>query len=105
MDKYCTIMTTYSDEKIGKKIIESLLDKRLVACIQRQEVNSFYHWDGKVNNDKEYLLYIKTTISLYKEIEQVITQHHDYDTPEIIMLPITDGYPPYLQWISNTVSK
>ncbi|MDV5167652.1 divalent-cation tolerance protein CutA [Photobacterium rosenbergii] len=101
MSKKCVVMTTFADEKVGKAIIHSLIEKRLAACIQVQAIESYYHWEGKVNNDQEKLAIIKTTTELYQQVEADILANHDYETPEIIQLPITAGYNDYLQWIEN----
>ncbi|MGF1734535.1 divalent-cation tolerance protein CutA [Photobacterium satsumensis] len=101
MSDKCVVMTTFSDDAVGKKIIHSLIEKRLAACVQVQSIESYYHWQGKVNKDLEKLVIIKTTLALYEQVEADILANHDYDTPEIIQLPITAGYSDYLQWIES----
>ncbi|MBC7006360.1 divalent-cation tolerance protein CutA [Photobacterium sp. BZF1] len=101
MSEKCVVMTTFADENVGKTIIHSLIEKRLAACIQVQAIESYYHWEGKVNNDQEKLAIIKTTTNLYQQVEADILANHDYETPEIIQLPITAGYSEYLQWIDS----
>lgn len=96
---YCVVMTTFADEEVGESIIHSLIEKRLAACVQVQSIESYYHWQGKVNKDKEKLVVIKTTEALYLQVEADILANHDYETPEIIRLPITAGYADYLAWI------
>lgn len=105
MAKYCIIYTTYSDDKVGEKIIKSLLDKKLAACIQVSQVQSFYFWEGKVENENEKLLTIKTKSSLYQEIEKDILKNHNYDTPEIVKVDIEDGYLEYLNWMDETTKN
>ncbi len=99
--EYCVVVTTFADDNVGKKIIHSLIEKRLAACVQVQAIESYYHWDGKVNQDQEKQLLIKTTAGLYDEVEADILANHDYDTPEIIQLPITAGFSDYLSWIKS----
>lgn len=99
--EYCVVMTTFADEAIGKKIIHSLIEKRLAACVQVQAIESYYHWQGKVNQDQEKLVTIKTTAALYEQVEADILANHDYETPEIIQLPITAGLSDYLSWIRS----
>ena len=62
---------------------------------------SFYKWNGKIQKDREKLLFIKTKNSLYKKIEQEIKKLHDYEIPEIIKIDISDGLPSYLSWIDE----
>lgn len=99
--EYIVVLTTFSDEKIGKRVIESLLEKDLAACIQVQDITSYYKWEGKVANEDEKLLFIKSKKSLYNEIEKDILANHDYDIPEIICLPIDTGFSRYLNWIKD----
>ncbi|MCQ1058835.1 divalent-cation tolerance protein CutA [Photobacterium sp. DNB23_23_1] len=101
MNEKCVVMTTFSDGAIGEKIIHSLIEKRLAACVQVQSIESYYHWQGKVAKDQEKLVIIKTTSALYAQVEADILANHDYETPEIIQLPITAGYRDYLQWIES----
>lgn len=99
--EYCVVMTTFADEAVGKKIIHSLIEKRLAACVQVQAIESYYHWQGKVNQDQEKLVTIKTTAALYDQVEADILANHDYETPEIVQLPITAGLSDYLSWIRS----
>jgi len=99
--EYCVVMTTFANEGVGKKIIHSLIEKRLAACVQVQAIESYYHWEGKVNQDQEKQVMIKTTTALYKEVEADILANHDYDTPEVIQLPVTAGFSDYLNWIKT----
>ena len=104
-ETYCIVMTTVAKIGDGKKIIEALLDKQLAACIQVMPIQSFYRWEGELTNDAEQLLLIKTKRALYKRVQQLILAQHPYDLPEIIQVPITDGFPAYLRWIDQECSQ
>ncbi len=104
--KFCIVLTTVNDEAIKRKIIKDLLSKRLAACIQIMPIESHYLWEGNVCEDNEELLVIKTKTVLYKSVEDVIRMLHSYDTPQIVQLPITSGFPQYLNWLeNNTIEK
>jgi periplasmic divalent cation tolerance protein len=100
-EEYCIVITTYADESNGRKIIDALLSERLAACVQVMPIQSFYHWQGKVNCDDEKLVLIKTKRSLYAEVQESIIANHAYDTPEVIQVPISEGFPGYLNWIAG----
>ena len=100
-NEYCVVLTTFSDESTGEKIINSLIEKHLAACVQVQDIKSYYHWKGEVNCDLEKLVLIKTKKSLYEFVERDIISNHDYEIPEIVELPITAGLTGYLQWINE----
>lgn len=99
--KYCVVLTTYNKEEIGKKIIDALLLNKLAACIQVSNLKSYYNWKGNINCDDENLLIIKTKTILYNDVEQVIRDNHNYELPEIIVLPISNGFSDYLSWIDS----
>ncbi len=100
------IMTTAADLRECRKIARHLVEARLAACVNiTQKVQSIYRWKGKVANDKEFLLLIKSTRELFSEIKAAISKVHSYTTPEIICLPIIDGSENYLQWVSDSVKK
>ena len=98
---FCVVLTTFDDDAVGTNIIDALLSERLAACVQVQTIQSYYHWKGKVNCDAEKLVLIKTKRSLFQKVQESIIASHSYETPEIILLPIEDGYTGYLDWINK----
>ena len=96
---YCMVMTAVDEEAAAEKLAQQLVDARLVACVQIQEVTSFYAWQGQSRRDKEYLLLIKSRQSLYTAIEAFIREHHSYQVPEILQVPVTAGSADYLAWM------
>lgn len=73
----------------------------MVVCIQEIPVASRYRWEGEVQRDEEVLLLVKTSMGAADAAMQVIEHCHDYDTPEIVVLPITGGLPACLQWLED----
>ena len=92
MDKYIMISTTFDNKEEANKIIELLLEKRLVSCCQLSNITSSYHWKGKIEHTEELLLQMKSKKELFKEIEKVILDNHSYETPQLIAYDIVDGY-------------
>lgn len=102
-NNYCMVLTTVNNQQVKQDIIQRLLEKRLAACIQVMPIESHYLWQEKICQDSEELLIIKTESCRYPEIESAISQLHDYDVPQIVKLPFSDGFNPYLSWISASV--
>ena len=102
---YCIITTTVDDERISSIIIETLLKKKLAACIQTFPIESHYHWQGEIENTQEVLLQIKTKKSFFNTVKSEIEHLHSYDVPEIIMIEIEDGNSAYLSWIDKETTK
>jgi periplasmic divalent cation tolerance protein len=104
-DKVVVLVTTASLRE-AKKIAKHLVDARLAACVNiSAPLRSIYRWEGKIADEKEYLLFIKSTRDLSPELKTAISSIHSYHTPEIICLPIIDGSRNYLQWIGDSVKK
>jgi len=102
-DKVVTMVTAASRREC-RKIARHLVDKKLAACVNiTQPMESVYRWKGKIADEKEYLMLIKSTRELFPEIKLEISELHSYHTPEIICLPIVEGSRDYLQWISDSV--
>lgn len=101
MSEPCVVLTTFDDDEVGRKIVETLLAERLAACIQVLPIESWYRWEGEVRHEAERLAVVKTQRSLVRDVESTILAHHSYDTPEIVVLPIVDGSPDYLSWLAS----
>ena len=99
MEPCCIITTVCNNKDIATRIIQVLLDKRLVSCCQTYNIDSAYWWQGKIDRELEILIQLKTRKSLYKEVETEILKLHDYEVCEIICVDITDGDEKYLKWI------
>jgi periplasmic divalent cation tolerance protein len=95
------LCTTAPGEADG--IARALVDERLAACVNIMPVRSCYLWEGKINLEGEELLIIKTEQSMVEQLMSRIIELHSYKVPEIIVLPILDGYPPYLHWIAQSL--
>lgn len=94
------VYTTFPDEDTAASVAEHLLKKKLIAAANiLPKVRSFYVWKGKVQDESEAVMILKTTEEQYEAAEKEIVKHHPYDIPGIIALPIETGHEPYLQWV------
>ncbi|HJD55865.1 MAG TPA: divalent cation tolerance protein CutA [Rickettsia endosymbiont of Pyrocoelia pectoralis] len=101
MSEYCLMLTTTNDLSITKKITNVLLESNLAACIQIDDVKSYFKWNKKIAFEKEYRLIIKAKSSNYVEIEAKILEIHNYELPQIIKINIDCGFQKYLEWINQ----
>lgn len=99
--EFCVVIVSIADAARAEAIQDALLHKGLAACIQVQRVQSSYMWQGERCCDEELQLQIKTRTGLFSKLKDEVLLHHDYDVPEIIMLPVVDGHAPYLQWLDD----
>ena len=99
--QYGLAMTTCPDPEIGRKLADGLLENRLAACVQALPIHSAYRWKGAIQREPETLALIKTQAALYPEVEAFIRSVHDYETPEIVFIPIAAGSAAYLRWLAD----
>jgi periplasmic divalent cation tolerance protein len=98
---YCIVLSTCSGDDEAGKLAESIVRDRLAACVQVMPIQSFYEWKGELHKDEERLLIMKTKCSSYRQLEEFILQHHSYDVPEIVQVPIESGFRKYFEWIDS----
>ncbi|CAO1429191.1 unnamed protein product [Diamesa tonsa] len=101
-----TCFVTAPDDETAKKIAHGLVSNKLAACVNIiPKIISIYEWEGKINEDAEVLLMIKTRSTKVEELTKYVASNHPYAVAEVISLPIENGNPPYLDWICDTVPK
>jgi periplasmic divalent cation tolerance protein len=98
-------LCTCPDESVANTIAERLVEEGLAACVsQLPGVKSVFLWQGKIEQDREVLLLIKTTSLRFDEVSRRIRELHPYDLPEIIAIPVSRGLPDYLNWVCQCTS-
>jgi len=100
-ESFCIITTTCGSRAEADQLAELLVARKLAACVQIAEISSTYRWKGALTQKPEFLLLIKTRTDLYAEVERVILGNHPYELPEILQIPIVQGFPPYLAWVEE----
>jgi len=98
------LFITTADAEEARRIADVLLKERKAACVNIvPAVSSLFWWQDKVEKAEESLLIVKSRASVLNQIVKLVKQHHSYDVPEIIALPIIGGNPDYLEWIGKEV--
>jgi periplasmic divalent cation tolerance protein len=100
MPEPIVVLVTSGSEEEALKIANALIEEHLAACVSLvAPIRSIYRWEGKVWDEKEWLLIIKTQKQRFEEIEKKVKSLHSYSVPEIISLPIGKGSSSYLNWL------
>jgi len=104
---YRVVLITCATLEESRKVARAVVEKRLAACVNivTHAVESFYMWEGKLENGSEYLLLVKTSDERLEELKQTVLEMHSYDTPEFVALPIVAGTDEYLNWVGDSVKK
>ncbi|MFM7325603.1 MAG: divalent-cation tolerance protein CutA [Nodosilinea sp.] len=99
------VLVTIDSEANGLALARQLVESHLAACVSLTPIQSIYRWQGQVQAEPEWQLVIKTNLTRLAQISQLITQHHPYDLPEIIALPIIAGLTSYLSWVRQATEE
>ncbi len=98
-----TVFVTVTNEDEAAIIARAVVEAKLAACANiTGNIRSIYSWQGKVEDDSEVLMILKTRQDLFEELSEKIKELHSYDVPEIIALPIIMGSKDYLTWIKDS---
>ncbi len=99
------VMVTTASQDEAMKIADLVVQSRLAACASTiPTVRSTYWWEGKLMNEQETLVLIKTTSDKFNSLEETIQKIHSYKVPEIIAIPVCQGFSPYLEWVRRETS-
>ncbi len=101
MDLRMVYMTAGGLEE-AKRIARELVESRLAACVNIIDgMNSFYWWEGKIQDDRETVLIAKTRATLVPSLIEKVRTLHSYTVPCIVTLPILEGHAPFLKWVDE----
>ena len=105
MSEYIQMTTTTDSRELAHKIANTLVEKKLAACVQVSgPVTSVYEWKEKIETTEEWLCVIRTKKGHFPAVEETIKALHHYDVPEITILPM-GGSRDYLDWINDVVKE
>lgn len=102
---FALVLTTCGSAENARAIAKELVERRLAACVQIFPIESFFRWEGAVQNDSELMLFCKIKHADYASVEAAIRAIHTYDVPEIVEVPIEAGAASYLAWIAAETDR
>ncbi len=107
-DERTPVLATISapTAEVAENIARRLVEKRLAACVQIVgPIRSIYRWQGKIEEEPEVLLLLKSRRDLLPSIAGLLDELHPYDVPELIATPIVGGSSAYLGWLDEAVRR
>ncbi len=100
------VVTTVGTEEEANSLAEELVGRRHAACVNVLPIRrSVYRWKGKLCEDSEFLLLIKSLEESYPAIEAAIRELHSYELPEILCFDVRQGEARFLKWLADSVTK
>jgi periplasmic divalent cation tolerance protein len=98
-------MTT-GDKDEARSIGRALVESKFAACVNILEnMTSIYSWEGRLQEDREVVLLAKTTADRFAGLAAKVAEMHSYDCPCILGFHVSDGHPPFLDWIRASVDN
>ena len=98
------ILSTTDSMDLARKIADALVSAGEAACVNiLSGIRSVYRWEGKICDEGEFLLLIKSSADRFEAVRSRIRKLHTYQVPEIIAVPIQAGDPDYLGWLATAV--
>lgn len=103
---YIVVLVTTSNQKEAEKIAQKLLKNRLAACVNiMPKIHSKFQWKGRIENSTETLMIIKSKSALFDQLVDTVKSSHSYQVPEILALPVRQGFKKYLHWIDTVTEQ
>ncbi|KAM3623001.1 uncharacterized protein V6R79_005879 [Siganus canaliculatus] len=103
---HCAAFVTCPNDSVATNLARGIVEQKLAACVNIvPAIKSVYEWQGKIEEDNEVLLMIKTRSSKVPALAEYVRSNHPYEVAEVISLPIDQGNPPYLKWIGDIVPE
>jgi periplasmic divalent cation tolerance protein len=99
------VMVSAPNQEEAAKIADLAVRSRLAACASTvPTMSSTYWWEGKIANEQEALILMKTTSDKVSSLQEAIRTIHSYKVPEILAIQVESGFLPYLEWVHREVS-
>src|SRR5512140_3500097 len=105
-DDVVVILTSVGTEEQGLDVAEALVERRQAACVNMiPSMRSIYRWKGKVCEDTEYVLVVKTLARQFQAVAETIREINSYELPEILSFSLRDADARFCEWIVDSVSE
>ena len=98
---FIIIYTTFPHRSQARKLAWNLIKEKLIACANIFKIDSIYEWENKIEEPREYGVFLKTRAELYTKVEKRIKELHPYEVPCIISWKIENGSKDFLDWIAD----
>ena len=104
MNKILLLITTESDKKKAKEVAKLLLKKKLAACVSLKDINSIFEWEGKIEEDFEVEISIKSKPELKNDLIVFLKKTTSYQVPQILYKEF-NSEKGYANWIKKSFSN
>jgi len=98
--KIRVVLVTFPDTECARRVAGDMIEQGWAACANLVSgVESIYRWEGELQRDSEVLGIFKCAVAALPAFTGALVEMHPYEVPEVVVLPVEGGYPPYLEWV------
>ena len=102
--QFVVVLTTFPADEDAGALARALVTERLAACVNvLPPMSSTYRWQDNVEVVSEHQLIIKTLSASVESLKVRLNELHPYDVPELLVIPVGDGAPTYLEWLRESI--
>ena len=95
------VYVTAPSEEEARKMARELIEKKLAACANIFPISSLYRWKGKLQEEREVAMILKTSVERVEEVIRELRRIHPYELPCVLSLPVSKGLPEFLRWVEE----
>ncbi len=99
--KLIAVYTTVAGQEEARQMARAVVERKLAACAQISEIESFYPWKGAVQNEAEWRILFKTRAEQFTALEVAIRELHTYELPAVHAVAIEHVSQPYAAWVHD----
>lgn len=104
-NKVIVVLCTCPDRETARRLAFDLVEGGLAACVNLVPgLTSIYRWEGRTEESEECLMIAKTSTAGFERLRDRVVDLHPYELPEIVAVPVTDGLPEYLDWVTESTA-
>ncbi|ADO50253.1 divalent cation tolerance protein CutA [[Enterobacter] lignolyticus] len=98
------VLCTAPDEATAQDLAAKVLAEKLAACVTiLPGATSLYYWEGKLEQEYEVQMLLKSDAEHQQALLDCLKSHHPYQTPELLVLPVSHGDNKYLSWLNASL--
>ena len=102
MTPFIWAYVTHDNKEKALEMAKTLVKEKVIACANLfDQVTSIYEWEGKLCQENEVIIIMKTKEELYDKLKARVEELHPYSCPCIVALPILKGNEAYLSWLDK----
>ena len=100
------VLSNVGSKEEAEMIARVIVEEKLAACVNiSSQVRSIYKWEGKLCEENEFTMFIKTNSEKYEGLKKRFVELHSYEVPEFISFEIKDGLDSYIRWLNESLKN